>query len=98
MDLKGKTVIITDDGIATGATMQAAIWAVHNEEPQQIIVALPVGPPDRLPALEKSADKIICLQAPLMFSAVGQFYANFEQTSDEEVIAVLQRRIKVPKE
>ncbi len=90
VSLKERTVIITDDGVATGATMQAAIWAVKQEKPAKAIVALPVGPPQTLERLAKDADEIICLNAPAYFGAVGQFYDSFDQTEDEEVVKILK--------
>lgn len=94
VSLKKKTVIITDDGVATGATMQAAIWAVRQEGAAEIIVALPVGPQTTLAELAKDADKIICLRAPVFFSAVGQFYDYFEQTEDREAASILKENFE----
>jgi len=89
ISLKDKTVIITDDGVATGATMQAAAWSAQGDKPNKIIVALPVGPEDTLKRLKDSVDEVICLRVPDFFSAVGQFYADFPQIEDEEVLALL---------
>ncbi|HAJ57458.1 MAG TPA: phosphoribosyltransferase [Candidatus Omnitrophica bacterium] len=89
--LEGRTVIVTDDGIATGATMQAALWAVGAQKPLRLIAALPVGPPDTLKGLASSADEIICLRAPAFFSAVGQFYARFSQVEDAELLEILKK-------
>jgi len=96
VSLKQRTVIITDDGVATGATMQAAIWAVHQERAAKIIVALPVGPQETLDELSKDADQIICLKAPVFFGAVGQFYDYFDQTEDEEVVNILKQNLRRP--
>jgi predicted phosphoribosyltransferase len=89
INLKGRYVIIVDDGIATGATMQATLWSINQENPRKLMVALPVGPEDSLRRLSKDADDVICLRAPEFFSAVGQFYFKFEQTEDEEVLQIL---------
>jgi len=88
--LKGKVVIVTDDGASTGATMQAALWSLRREGPKKLIVALPVSHPDTLETLVIDADMLICLKAPPYFNAVGQFYANFDQVSDEKVLTVLK--------
>lgn len=87
----GRTVILTDDGVATGATMQAAIWAVRHEVPERLIVAIPVGPEDTLRRLAEDVDYLLCLRSPHYFQAVGQFYHDFSQTTDQEVLDVLQR-------
>ncbi|HVO67718.1 MAG TPA: phosphoribosyltransferase family protein [Syntrophales bacterium] len=89
INLKGRYVIIVDDGIATGATMQATIWSIHQENPRRLMIALPVGPEDSLRRLTKDADEVICLRVPEYFAAVGQFYFKFEQTEDEEVLQIL---------
>ncbi len=89
--LKGKTVILTDDGVATGATMLASIWAAKAEKPKKIILAVPVGPPDTLIQLAKEADETICISAPQEFAAVGQFYREFEQVSDAKVLGMLSK-------
>lgn len=91
-NLKDKIVIITDDGIATGATMEAAVEVVRQEEPKKIIVAVPVTARDSLKKLEEKADEVVYLDAPLMFFAVGQFYQEFGQVSDEEVINILKNK------
>lgn len=78
-----------DDGIATGATMEATVWSIREEKPQTLMVALPVGPEDSLRRLANDADYVLCLRAPEFFSAVGQFYNRFDQTEDEEVRQVL---------
>ncbi|PIS08775.1 phosphoribosyltransferase [Candidatus Beckwithbacteria bacterium CG10_big_fil_rev_8_21_14_0_10_34_10] len=88
--LKGKTVIITDDGAATGATMIAAVREVWNNEPKKVIIALPVLTKETLLDLEKEADEVIFLKAPKHFFAVGQFYEEFEQVSDKKVIGLLK--------
>lgn len=89
LDVKDKTVIIVDDGLATGATMRAAIAAVKNQGPAHVVVAAPVGAPDTCQALRAEADEVICLATPDPFSAVGLWYASFPQTSDDEVHRLL---------
>ena len=87
--LEGKIVIITDDGVATGATVQAALWAVRAEKPEKLVAALPVGPEDTIRRLAEDADEMVCLKAPPMFAAVGQFYENFLPVDDSEVVRIL---------
>jgi len=89
INLKGRYVIIVDDGIATGATMEATVWSIREEKPKTLMVALPVGPEDSLQRLADDADFVLCLKVPEFFSAVGQFYQRFDQTEDEEVRQVL---------
>lgn len=89
--LKKRTAILIDDGVATGATMQAAIDAVRRQKPRRIVVAVPVASPMAQKALEKLADEVVCLHAPPMFLGVGGFYENFKQTSDEEVVRLLEQ-------
>lgn len=91
LSLAGRIVIVTDDGVATGATMQAALWAVRHERPQKLIAALPVGPADTLAKLSEHADETICLQAPPFFSAISQFYLQFTQVQDEQLLEILER-------
>lgn len=88
-DIKNKTVILIDDGIATGFTIQAAIESIRKHNPKKIVLAVPVAPQDTITHLEKIVDEIICLQIPNKFYAVGLHYRNFEQTSDEEVINLI---------
>ncbi len=90
ISLQNKIVIIVDDGVATGATMEAALWAMKEESPSRIIAALPVAPRDALERLVKIADEVICLRAPHLFMAVGEFYEVFEQVTHEEVINILK--------
>jgi putative phosphoribosyl transferase len=89
--LAGRTVIIVDDGIATGSTMQAAVALVRKQHPARVVVAVPVGAPDSLEALAPQVDELVCLMAPPYFQAVGQWYRHFDQTSDEEVQDLLAR-------
>lgn len=88
-DLHGRDVIVVDDGIATGSTMKAALASVRKRGAKTIIAAAPVCPPSTIKELAKEADQIICVHSPEYFSAIGQFYENFEQTTDEEVIEIL---------
>lgn len=90
-EIAGKTVIITDDGIATGFTMQAAIQSIKQKGAERIIVAVPVAPPDSVNDLKAIADEVIVLDAPDRFMAVGYFYADFAQISDEEVMEIMGR-------
>lgn len=87
--LDGQTAIIIDDGLATGATMMAAILQCKQVNAKEIIVAIPVAPPDTLKMIEAEVDKVICLFSTPSFYAVGQFYENFNQTEDSEVINLL---------
>jgi len=90
LDLKDKIVILTDDGVATGATMMAAIEIVRQREPKKVIVAVPVVARDSLEKISGLADEVVYLQAPKLFFAVGQFYREFDQVSDEEVAKLLK--------
>lgn len=90
-DVDGRTVILVDDGLATGATMKAAVSAMRQAGTARIIVAVPVGPCDTCRELEEMVDDVVCLSAPRPFYAVGQGYQNFDQTSDPEVIALLAK-------
>lgn len=87
---KAKTILLVDDGLATGSTMQAAIKTMRKEGAKKIIMAIPVAPPDTLSRLKAVVDKTVCLAAPSEFQAVGQFYESFDQVSDEEVIQLLR--------
>ena len=90
VNLKGRIVIVTDDGIATGATMQAALWAVRTEQPVKLIAAIPVGPEHTIQRLAGEVDEMICLRCPPGFSAVGQFYRQFHPVQDAEVLQILE--------
>lgn len=89
--LRGRTVILVDDGLATGSTMRAAVRAVRTSEPRRVIVAVPVAPPDTVAALAREADEVLALLTPEPFYAVGAWYRDFEQVSDEQVRELLAR-------
>jgi predicted phosphoribosyltransferase len=88
--MKDRIVIITDDGIATGATMAAAIDTARAETPQKLVIALPVGPPEKIDEMQAAVDEMVCLSAPANFQAVGQFYESFCQVEDSEVEQILR--------
>jgi predicted phosphoribosyltransferase len=90
-ELHDRVVILVDDGLATGATMHAAVKALRQRDVAKIVVAVPVGPPDTCREFEDEADETICATAPEFFQAVGQYYEDFSQTSDEEVRDLLAR-------
>lgn len=90
--LEGRAAIVVDDGIATGSTMIAALRAVRKMGPAATAAAIPVAPPEGCEGLRGEADEVICLHTPVVFYAVGQFYDDFEQVSDEEAIALLRAR------
>ena len=88
--LRNRDVIIVDDGIATGSTMKAALASTRKRGAKSVIVAIPVGPSSTIQQLEKEADHVVCLYMPELFQAIGQFYEDFAQTTDEEVIRLLR--------
>jgi len=97
-DLNGLDVIVVDDGIATGSTMKAALASVKNRRASSVTVAVPVGPPSTIEELEKIADRVVCLYTPEYFQAIGEFYSDFSQTPDEEVIMLLkENKEKTPR-
>jgi predicted phosphoribosyltransferase len=89
IDPSGRIVMVVDNGIATGATMISALRAVRARHPQKLIAAMAVAPEATLHRIAKEADEIVCLEAPEVFYAVGEFFEDFSQVSDEEVIAIL---------
>jgi putative phosphoribosyl transferase len=89
--IKGKIVILIDDGIATGMTMRAAVMAVKKKKPKKIIIAVPVAPPEVVKDMKKIVNAIVTVSEPEDFSAVGQFYIDFLQVTDEEVIRLLSQ-------
>src|SRR6201981_1165002 len=90
-ELRDKIVILVDDGLATGATMRAAVKALQQRGAAKIVMAVPVGPPDTCNELAQQADEAICLSTPPFFQAVGQYYDDFSQTSDDDVRELLNR-------
>jgi predicted phosphoribosyltransferase len=88
-DIQGKTIILVDDGLATGATMRAAIVSLHDAGAARIVVAVPVGTTSACRKIRQEADDLVCLYTPEPFFGVGQWYDNFVQTTDEEVLALL---------
>lgn len=89
LQLAGRTVIVVDDGVATGVTDTAALRAIRRQAPRRLILAVPVGAPDSLEHLQGEADEVVCLVAPSLLRGVGQWYRDFAQVSDQEVIAAL---------
>jgi putative phosphoribosyl transferase len=89
-DLAGKTVILVDDGIATGATIEAAIAALREGNPKKMIIAVPVAPPQAVGRLKHQIDDFVVLSTPESFLAIGEFYSSFPQVSDEEVVKILK--------
>ncbi|MDR9390570.1 MAG: phosphoribosyltransferase family protein [Trueperaceae bacterium] len=88
-DVRGATVVVVDDGVATGATMRAALAALRRRGPARVVVAIPLAPADTLARLRREADAVVCLEAPDPFHAVGQGYAAFPQVSDDAVARLL---------
>ncbi|WP_245777388.1 phosphoribosyltransferase [Marinobacter pelagius] len=93
-EILGKCVILVDDGVATGATMRVAIKALRKQNPKEVVVAVPVAPPDTIEVLRREADDVVCLAMPEPFTAIGLWYVNFSQVSDEEVTEQLERAWK----
>lgn len=92
LPVSGRTVILVDDGLATGATAVAAIESLRRQAPRAIVLAMPVGAPQALHQLRKLVDEVVCLESPLFFRAVGQAYVDFRQTTDQEVHDILRGR------
>jgi predicted phosphoribosyltransferase len=90
-DVRGKTVILVDDGLATGSTMRAAVAALKAQGPERLVVAVPVAAPETCEALSREVDEVVCARAPERFFAVGNWYVDFSQTSDAEVRGLLRR-------
>ena len=91
VDVGGRTAIVIDDGIATGATTRAALRATRMRNPKKLVLAVPVAPTDSLAALRSDADEVICLEDHEFFGAIGFYYRNFNQIADDEVIEMLKR-------
>ena len=95
--VRGRSVVLVDDGLATGATMRAAVAALQKDEPGRLIVAVPVGSPQACRELSHSVDEVVCPVIPERFHAVGSWYDDFEQTTDDEVRSLLdQARQRAP--
>lgn len=90
-EIADQVVIVIDDGIATGATTRAALQAIRNRKPKELVLAVPVAPPDTITKLRGEVDALICLETPELFGAIGYFYRDFRQVSDQEVVAILKR-------
>jgi putative phosphoribosyl transferase len=89
--VEGRTAIVVDDGIATGATMEAALHATRRANPKRLVLAVPVAPPDTIERLRSQVDEVVCLATPRLFGAIGAFYDDFRQLTDEEVVGLLRR-------
>lgn len=90
-EIAGQIVIVIDDGIATGATTEAALQAIRKRKPKELVLAVPVAPRDTVEKLRSEVDSLICLEMPEPFGAIGYFYRDFRQVSDREVMAILKR-------
>lgn len=95
-DVRGRTVILVDDGLATGATMLAAIVALRQQKPARIVVAVPVASPSICQELRAVADEVVCLLMPELFLGVGRWYDDFSPTTDAEVQSLLERAMQIP--
>ena len=89
--LEGRTIVLVDDGIATGATMFAVIQWIKKQNPKQLIVAIPVGPKETIDQLNKVVNKVLVLQSPIHFNAVGEFYREFDQVEDYQVQEIMSK-------
>jgi putative phosphoribosyl transferase len=90
-DVRGRTVIVVDDGLATGSTMKVALTALREQQPARLIVAVPIAPPDTCESLREAADQVVCAVTPEPFMAVGAWYQRFDQTTDDEVRDLIKR-------
>jgi putative phosphoribosyl transferase len=91
VDLRGRTAVIVDDGVATGSTASAACRIARAQGATRVVLAVPLAPPDSVEALRHEADEVVCLETPEPFFAIGEWYADFSPTSDDEVVALLER-------
>ena len=98
IDVAGRTAIVVDDGIATGATVEAALRATRRAGPRRLVLAAPVAPPDTLQRLRPEVDEIVCLATPRFFGAISVYYGDFRQLSDDDVIDLLRRAPMTPAE
>jgi predicted phosphoribosyltransferase len=96
--VRGHTALVVDDGIATGATMRAALRAVRRREPSHLVLAVPVAPPETVDLLRREVDEVVCLATPSQFGAIGRFYTDFRQVEDDEVREFLDRSAPVREE
>ncbi|MEJ2378121.1 MAG: phosphoribosyltransferase family protein, partial [Pseudolabrys sp.] len=96
-EVEGKTAIVIDDGVATGATTRAALRATRLRKPKKLVLAVPVAPTETLPAMREEADDVVCLEDHELFGAIGYYYSDFRQISDQEVIDTLARFAQAPK-
>ena len=87
--LAGKVVVVVDDGIATGSSVEAAVMSIKKRKPKEVVIAVPVAPSDAIEALADGGDHVVCLETPRFFFAIGEFYRDFEQVSDEKVRGIL---------
>jgi putative phosphoribosyl transferase len=98
VDPRGTTAIVADDGIATGATIKAALRAIRRREPARLVLAAPVAPPETVEALRQEVDAVHCLETPEFFMAIGIFYEDFHQLSDDEVVKLLAEAEELQKD
>lgn len=91
LPLAGRTAVLVDDGIATGTTVRAALRALRQRQPARLVLAVPVAPPSEVQRLRAQVDDLVCLLQPAWFGAVGAFYRDFDQTSDEQVVALMRQ-------
>ena len=94
LNIAGKTVVVVDDGIATGQTLLASLALIRQDHPKKIVVALPIAPERVIERIRKAADEVICLTTPTVFFGVGQFYQNFEQVDDDEALRLFHEANK----
>ena len=94
LEIAGRTAIVIDDGIATGASMRAVLRALRRRKPARLVLAVPVASPDTIASLSADADEIVSLSTPVSFGAISVFYEDFHQVEDEEVVACLERAAK----
>jgi putative phosphoribosyl transferase len=96
--VEGRTAIVVDDGIATGATMEAAVHAIRRANPKHLVLAVPVAPPDTIERLRPEVDEVVCLATPRLFGAIGSFYEDFPQLTDDQVVDLLRRATRSERE